>query len=132
MPATPHIQFCHCLICDDVRQELGSKETIVGVYTSGILVPTLPWFLDITIWLAVIWSGDGLLDIELQILDPQNKVVVRKDGSAQSVSQGAESSLAFRQTTMQIEGEGIYGIQARAAFGEWLTIKRVSIGLIRE
>lgn len=31
------------LLCDDVREEVGNKKTLIGVYPGGILLPFMPY-----------------------------------------------------------------------------------------
>lgn len=35
----------HATYCDDVRQEIGNKISLIGVYTSSLIVPKLPFTL---------------------------------------------------------------------------------------
>jgi hypothetical protein len=45
----------HCIFCDDVRQEIGSKMSFMGIYSDELLVPPpLPVFLPrfaVVVWL---------------------------------------------------------------------------------
>lgn len=34
--------YVHVLWCDDIRQEIGNKPSLMGVYTGGLLLPSLP------------------------------------------------------------------------------------------
>lgn len=38
-------RYVHTIWCDDIRMELGNKPSFMGVYTGGIVVPSLPTFL---------------------------------------------------------------------------------------
>ena len=47
-------RYVHALWCDDIRQEVGNKPSFMGVYTGGILVPSLPTILPrlaVYIWI---------------------------------------------------------------------------------
>ncbi len=35
-------RYVHTIWCDDVRQEIGNKPSFMGVYTGGIVLPSLP------------------------------------------------------------------------------------------
>lgn len=44
----------HALWCDDIRQEVGSKPSFMGVYTGGLVVPQLPLTLPkLCVWLTL-------------------------------------------------------------------------------
>lgn len=131
MVAAATFRTLHCLVCDDVRQEAANKETIVGVYTAGIVIPQLPYSLMLSFWLAVIWSGDGQLGIEFRVIDPVREVRGYTNGTAQSVWPGHESSLAFRHLLVDVRSEGAYEVQVRSFVTEWETVRRLPIHLAR-
>jgi len=130
LPAS--IQVVHCVVCDDVRTEINSKETIVGVYSAGMIAPVLPWQALVCIWMTVIWSGDGNLNLEVRILNPRQDQVGLVSGTAQAMWIGMESALTFRGLALQIGMEGVYTIQWRPAGGNWDTIRQFPIYLYRQ
>jgi hypothetical protein len=129
--AAPTLKVVYCLMCDDVRLEVYNKETIVGVYATGISLPSLPWFIYVCVWMAVIWSGEGEVGLEVRILDPKFTEIGQTQGRAHAAQQGRESSLTFRGVIFTVETEGIHTIQWRAANGGWETIKSIPIALAR-
>ncbi len=131
MPPSPNVQAVHCLICDDVRQEVLSKETVVGVYTAGISVPSMPWTINVCIWMSVIWSGDGELFLEVQILDARQSQIGYAHGQGRAIWQGHESSLTFRQVDFTIQSEGVCEIQWRHSGGGWATLRQLPIYMVR-
>jgi hypothetical protein len=127
----PTLRVVHGLICDDVRSELFHKETLVGVYQTGIAVRSLPWTSNICLWMAVIWNGEGDVDLEVRVLDPKNRQVAEALGKARAIQQGKETSLTFRGLSVRIETEGPYLVQWRAVGGIWETVKTFSVALVR-
>ena len=124
----PSLQVIHCLICDDVRWEVANKETVVGIYTSGIAIPSVPWIVYACIWMTVIWSGSGDAVIEIRALDPRQVQIGETSGHATAIRQGAESSLTFRGLVLSIESEGTYTVQWRIGpYGAWQTMKTFPI-----
>jgi hypothetical protein len=119
------------VLCDDVRAEIGGKETIVGVYTAGMIVPMIPWFGLVCIWMAVIWSGDGQLELEVRVTDPTNEVIGSIGGTGTAVWQGIESTLTFRGLTLQLEREGILNIEWRSGNSNWQRIRQFPVYLLR-
>jgi hypothetical protein len=126
------ISVRHCVLCDDVRLEVGGKETVVGVYTAGMTVPEIPWFGFVCVWMAVIWSGDGALEVELRVTDPTNEVIGSVGGHGTAVWQGIESSLTFRGLTLKIEREGIMNIEWKAGSAGWQPIHQFPVFLFRD
>jgi hypothetical protein len=126
------IKIIHCVLCDDVRIELGYKEIIIGVYSGGITVPMLPWTGLLCAWLTVIWSGEGTLDLEIRVLDPTQQSVGTVSGSGTAILVGAESTLTLRGLIIQIEMEGYYTIQWRVAGGVWASLRQLPIYALRD
>jgi hypothetical protein len=129
--APPGLRVLHCLICDDVRIETSYKETVVGIYTTGIGVRSLPWFAFVCVWMAVIWSGDGEIALEVRVLDPTFKEIGQTQGLAHAIHQGRETTLTFRGLSFSIESEGTYTIEWRVQNGSWNLIKAVPVVLVR-
>jgi hypothetical protein len=129
--APPSLTVEHCLICDDVRLEVSYKETVVGIYTTGISVPSLPWFSFVCVWMIVRWSGDGDIPLEVRILDPAFKEIGQTNGVARAIQQGRESALTFRGLRFNIESEGVHTVQWRTQNGQWESIKSVPVVLVR-
>ena len=121
------INVVHCVVCDDIRLEVGNKETIVGVYSAGMTVPTLPWVVSTCLWMTVIWSGEGSLNVEVRIVNPRQTQAGETSGSANAIWQGQETTLTFRGLIFTIDMEGIYNIQWRTAGGAWETIRQFPV-----
>jgi hypothetical protein len=119
-------------VCDDVRTEILSKETIVGVYNSGLVVPQLPWAALLCLWLTVIWSGDGALPIAVRVLNPGNKEVGSQQGDGIATFQGLESTLTFKHILITIEMEGVYTFQWKVGTNEWQTVKQLPAYIFRD
>lgn len=131
MLQSPSLKGIYCLICDDVRMELGYKESLIGVYTSGISIRTVPWLGFICVWMSVIWSGEGDADLEVRVIDPRLESIGITRGRGHAVQQGRESSITFRNLMFTIESEGTHMIQWRIADGDWQTIKSFPVAMLR-
>jgi hypothetical protein len=48
-------RYSHTIWCDDIRQEIGNKPSFMGVYTSQLVVPSLPTVLprlSLALWIV--------------------------------------------------------------------------------
>lgn len=132
MNTTPAgIEIVHCLLCDDVRTEVGFKETIVGVYRGGIAVPQLPSEVFITMWTQVVWSGDGNLEIWSRVVNPAGAEIGKTRGTAQAEMQGRFSSLVFRGMKLSVSMEGVHDFQYWTASGDWRSVLQFPISINR-
>jgi hypothetical protein len=119
------------MVCDDVRTEIGNKDILVGVYTAGMTVAALPWFGTICLWLAVMWSGEGMATVEVRILNPRHASSGETQGVFNSIWRGYESSLTFRHIFINVDVEGPHEIQWRLENGNWETIRHFPIYLAK-
>ncbi len=62
----------NCLVCDDVRREISSKDILIGVYSSTINIPSLPANVNLCFWMLVLPKKLGNLVIDLKIEIPGN------------------------------------------------------------
>src|SRR5438105_4429712 len=120
----PTITIRYCVICDDVRLEVANKETIIGVYTVGMSVPVFPWVGTICLWMPIIWSGEGQLDLEVRVINPANEQIGIIGGRGTAVWAGLESTLTFRGLTVTINMDGVHSIEWRAGSGSWQRIRQ--------
>ena len=68
-------KFEYSIICDDIRQEIGNKLTLVGTYNGLIIVPKLPYTIPklcIFVQYRDIRAGDRFL---LELTDPASKII---------------------------------------------------------
>lgn len=121
------VHVVSCIICDDVRTEVGGKEIVIGVYTVGISFPFVPWVSTICVWLNVIWSGEGELDLRLRILNPLNRIVGEVTGHGRAIWQGHQSTLTFRGLNFTADMEGTYDLQWETQAGGWESLRKFPV-----
>jgi hypothetical protein len=129
---TATIDLVHCVVCDDVRIEILSKETIVGAYTAGIIVPRIPWVASLCLWMTVIWSGDGQLPIEIRVLNPLQVQVGNQQGIGTAQLRGHQSTITFRGLFFTVEMEGTYSFQWKAGTAEWRIARQLPVYVSEE
>ena len=132
MSGTSRLDLINCVICDDVRTEIFNKETIVGVYNSGLSIPFVPWSMSICLWFQVMWSGEGEMQLEIAVLNPGNHEVGKIDGKARAILQGYLSTLAFRGLLITADMEGTYEIKWRSDYGDWQSVRQFIVSVERD
>jgi hypothetical protein len=120
-----------CIICDDVRTEVGGKEILIGVYPVGISVPAIPWHAFGVLRLGVIWSGDGNLNFSIKVMSPAQSQVGTVDGSGRAIWQGFQSSITVPGLLFAFDMEGVYDIQISKDGGPWEVIHRFPVYIAR-
>ena len=132
MSGTSKLDLINCVICDDVRNEISNKETIVGVYNSGITVPSLPWTMSICLWFQVMWSGEGEMQLDIAVLNPRQHEVGKIDGKAHAILQGHLSTLVFRGLFITFGMEGTYNIKWRGDYRDWQLVRDFTVHVERD
>ena len=63
-------RYAHATYCDDIRQELGGKLTLVGVYSGSLLVPSFPVILPkLCLVLQIVTAADSpLKELKIRVL----------------------------------------------------------------
>lgn len=63
-------RYAHATYCDDIRQELGGKLTLVGVYNSSLVVPAFPVVLPkLCLVLQIVMAADSpLKELKIRVL----------------------------------------------------------------
>ena len=121
----------YCMVCEDVRIEIGGKEIIIGVYPVGVSIPFVPWMAAACLRLAGFWSGDGELHFQVRVLNPANIQAGKIDGTAHAIWQGFQSSITLRGLILSIDMEGIYDIQLSQDSGPWQSILKFPVYIAR-
>lgn len=69
----------HHFICDDIRQEVGNKISLIGIYPGNVMFMSIPSVIP-KLCFHLVFSqlrpGDNF---EIQLLDPDNKKVISID-----------------------------------------------------
>jgi len=102
-------QLIYCIVCDDVRLEMGNKLSLMGVF-ENIFLPAFP---SILLKFAIVnhWEGDGTFETQVRILNPERKEVVTSAASSFTIeSQGYADNITFF-TNVAFERAGPYAVQ---------------------
>lgn len=117
----PDPRVAHCVFCDDIRQELGNKLSLMGVYSGELLIfqkpPIILPKLGIVAWL-ISDADDKPTKMDLSILSPpdgQQLVKLENDLSDLVISnmEGARKvmqQIIFPITPFPILQEGMFEV----------------------
>ncbi len=68
MSDAPKITVKAVVVCDEVRREDNGKEILIGVYSSGVLVPQFPAPLNFTFWVQFTSTGLGQSSLMFRVM----------------------------------------------------------------
>lgn len=101
--------LAYCLICDDVRIEMGNKMSLMGIF-QNILLPRFP---ATVVKFAVLshWQGKGTFTSELRILGPSGTEGVRSHATTFTIASGGHADNVTFFTNVTFPEPGTYRIQ---------------------
>lgn len=83
------LEITAVLVCDDIRKEVTNKETIIGVYSGDIVVPSFPSWFNSSLWIELFAQGPGTFDLKFRVgltgkkpIEIGAKVTIGKSGNA--------------------------------------------------
>lgn len=101
------------ILCEDIRQELGKKISLLGVFTGGnIIVQTTEesTTLPSVGFYFVFTDGEGDFDGGFQVIGPNGESVTSKTGMKFQKKPGESMVLMMKITPFKIENWGTYKI----------------------
>lgn len=125
---TPNVEAV--VICEDVRQEVTGKHTLIGVFGGDMILSRLPLNLRIAWWLQV-GAEAGVYTLQFRALGPGEAQLFEANVQMQA-NDSRTSGLALPPVQVQLQREGELQLQWRDAApnapdAPWTTIKTVNV-----
>ena len=99
------------LLCDDIRQEMGGKTSLMGLYDHHIVVPQIPFVLPKVCFYTRFSRMDGTFKFSFSIVSPggERKDIIRD--SAVEIPEGAkEGTFNVIASPFEVGAEGVYEV----------------------
>jgi hypothetical protein len=118
----------NALVCDDVRREITNKDILIGVYSDGINIPSLPASVNICFWMKVIPKKLGRLSIELKVDLPGNPTPIQVKVEADVLAINRPFSLYTPQILYPIMKDGDIKLSARqSGLKTWNAVEKIRV-----
>ena len=95
------------VFCDDIRQEVGGKVTLVGAYTPELNASKIPVTIPVAVWVVLSPDKMGDFKFNLKIEDPDKNQILKGE-IAGTFSASAITSLAIPQMPVIVSKTGTY------------------------
>jgi hypothetical protein len=102
-------QLLYCIVCDDVRLEMGNKLSLMGVF-ENVFLPSFP---AVLLKFAIVnhWEGVGQYETQVKIVNPERREVVASVPSTFMIeNQGYADNITFF-TNVAFDRAGPYAAQ---------------------
>jgi hypothetical protein len=99
------------LLCDDIRQEMGGKTSLMGMYDHHIVVPQVPFVLPKVCFYTRFSRMDGTFKFSFSIVSPsaERKDIIR-DSDVEIPDGAKEGTFNVIASPFEVTGEGIYEV----------------------
>ena len=106
------------LLCDDIRQEMGGKTSLMGIYDHHIVVPQIPFVLPKVCFYTRFSRMDGQFKFSFSIVAPggERKDIIR-DSDVQIPEGAKEGTFNVIASPFEVSGEGVYEVVIGLAKG---------------
>lgn len=99
------------ILCDDIRQEMGGKASLMGLYDHHIVVPEVPFVLPKVCFYTRFSRMDGQFKFSFSIVAPggERKDIIR-DSDVQIPEGAKEGTFNVIASPFEVLAEGVYEV----------------------
>ena len=99
------------LLCDDIRQEMGGKTSLMGIYDHHIVVPQVPFVLPKVCFYTRFGRMDGQFKFSFSIVSPngERKDIIR-DSDVQIPEGAKEGTFNVIASPFEVNAEGVFEV----------------------
>jgi hypothetical protein len=99
------------LLCDDIRQEMGGKTSLMGLYDHHIVVPQVPFVLPKVCFYTRFSRMDGTFKFSFSIVSPggERKDIIR-DSNVEIPEGAKEGTFNVIASPFEVGAEGVYEV----------------------
>ncbi len=99
------------LLCDDIRQEMGGKTSLMGLYDHHIVVPEVPFVLPKVCFFSKFSRMDGQFKFSFSVVSPngERKDIIR-DSDVQIPEGAKEGTFNVIASPFEVGAEGVFEV----------------------
>jgi len=99
------------MLCDDIRQEVGGKTSLMGLYDHHIVVPQVPFVLPKVCFYTRFSRMDGQFKFSFSIVSPagERRDIIR-DSDVQIPEGAKEGTFNVIASPFEVQAEGVYEV----------------------
>lgn len=115
------------LLCEDVREEINNKHTLIGVYIGDVLISRIPGNMSIALFVELDVKKEGKQSIQLRLSGPgDHEAVLNADLNFIGVG---SSTLKTPRIELLVDKEGIFRIDLSEDGETWINLIEKSVTL---
>jgi hypothetical protein len=111
------------VLCDDVRKEITQKDILIGVYSSGIMVPFMPAQMQLAFWAEMLPTQIGQSEFQMRFDPPGGEApIVMK--FMMEITAVEYSTLAMSGIIIPFTKEGDLVVSISIDGADWVEVTR--------
>jgi len=100
------VRFIDLIICDDIRQEVGNKVSLEGIYTDTIVLSNIPFLFPKLCFYAKFAGCSGQYNLDCLVTLPDGEKRIIAENGKLNVQQGKKVVLYMAATGLKIDKPG--------------------------
>jgi hypothetical protein len=120
-------RFRSVIVCDDIREEIGNKKSLMGILAGDILTASMPANVQIAFYIDYLPTDDGNDQISFQLL--QDETEIAKGRLEVDAKRTRHASLIVPKALIRFEHECTFRMLASINGGETMELLRKQVSL---
>lgn len=121
------------VVCDEIRREDSGKELLIGVYSSEIIIPTVPIILVLSFWIPIEVIRPGKSQGHFRIVGTDGNVVHDLPPlDLEFNAAGTRAALSISGIGVPMLQRGVFRLDARLDDMDWKELKLTTVRIKSE
>ena len=120
MPKKLPFKIEKSILCEDVREEISKKHTLVGVYAGDILISAIPGSMSLALYIEASVAKIGKFDLNLKLSGPGEHEATLK--ARIDVAQPGTAVIATPRIDLLVDQEGVFRLDLGTEGSDWVNV----------
>lgn len=104
------------ILCDSVRQEIGNKMSLIGIYSKDLVVTRIPAIIPIINLVIMLEKiKEPFKEIYIKLITPENETKKIKYAAPRNLEKGRDINIVIGVSPFKVNGQGIARFEMRLA-----------------
>lgn len=114
------------VVCEDVRKEANGKEILLGVFSGGVLLPSVPATIVLAFWVHFDAKETGEVALQFRLMGPARAQLALLDARME-VAKAGPGAIFVPPVPVHVQVPGTLSLEMNESGGRWQTLKTVGV-----
>jgi hypothetical protein len=100
--------ICNVILCEDVREEIGNKKSLMGIFGGDLLVPEMPATLQLAVFFQYMPSSPDEQAVSIAIELFQDDMSIAKGGMQGHIANAQPASFILPRALITFEKDSVF------------------------